>query len=218
MERKPQPKPCPGAIVRVYVLACLGGGLGAGAGGTTGYAAAEPGTCVAPLAPIAALVAAPAVPETRLKAVYLILFTRYVSWPQATFGSTGTPLVFGVVGNDPLAADLAGEARSLTDARPIEVRRITDPKEVASCHALFVGRAESRNEEAWIAAAKHKPILTVGESTRTLAHGAVLLLTLGGRKPEFEIDWSAMERAGLRISTEMLKRASEVHHRPSANP
>lgn len=212
MQRPPPTLPC--RLLRgVARLATFCAAGLAPAAGFAGGGLERTGSASFATVAVAALSPLPAVSETRLKAGYLVLFTRYVAWPVETFASPRAPLIFGVIGNAPLAEDLEKEAQGASGVRPIEVRRVTMPSEVEACHAVFIDRSESRNEEAWIEATKRRSVLTVGESPQTLAHGAVILLTLGGRRPEFEIDWGAMEAARLRISSEMLARAKAVHRR-----
>ena len=111
-----------------------------------------------------------------------------------------------------MTADLELEARPITGPRPIEIRTITTVEEAAQCHAVFFSRADSRLEENWLLALRGKTVLTVGESDRAIEHGAVIRFVMEGKKIRFEACLPAMERAGLKISSDMLRYARTVHN------
>jgi hypothetical protein len=156
------------------------------------------------------------VTETEFKAGLLVKFTQYTTWPATVFASSNAPIVIGVLGTDTLGKDLDREADGIAGKRRVEVRRVTTPEEAGQCHAVFISKAESRNEDDWLRALRDKPILTVGESGQTIENGAVIRLLPRGKGGRlFEVSRSAMERAGLKISADMLRYADIVPDRPS---
>ncbi len=150
--------------------------------------------------------------ESRVKAAYLVKFTQYTSWPASTFESDTSPIVIGIIGPSPIAADLKQEARPITRPRPIEIRTIATPEEATHCHAVFFSRTDSYQEESWLVALKGKPVLTVGESDQTIKRGAIIHFVAEGKKVLFEVSRPAMERSNLKISTEMLRYAKTVRN------
>jgi hypothetical protein len=152
------------------------------------------------------------VQESRLKAAYLVKFTQYTTWPATAFTSETAPLVIGVFGSSLLTADLEQEARAITGPRPVEIRVVATPDEAARCHAIFLSRADGRIEENWLQMLRGKSILTVGESDHTIEHGAVIRLVMEGKNIRFEVSRPAMEQAGLKISSDMLRYAKTVHN------
>ncbi len=152
--------------------------------------------------------------ETRVKAAYLVKFTQYVNWPATAFDSDTAPIVIGVIGPSPLTSDLEQEARRITSPRRIEIHTLSTAEEAAHCHAVYFGRSDARQEEAWLLALQEKPILTIGETDRTIKHGAIICLVTAGKNVLFEVSRPAMERASLKISTDMLRYAKKVHNSP----
>jgi hypothetical protein len=95
------------------------------------------------------------------------------------------------------------------------VRRITSTAEALDCHLVFISRVEARNEAEWLAFLRTQPILTVGESGRTIERGGVVEFVTVGGSVRFNVGLAAMEQANLRISSDMLTHARTVV-RPAA--
>lgn len=150
--------------------------------------------------------------ESRVKAAYLVKFTQYTNWPATAFESDTSPIVIGVVGTSLIATDLEQEARPITSPRRVEIRTVSTPEEAARCHVVFLSRVDSRIEENWLQALKEKSILTVGETDHAIKHGAIIRLATEGKKIRFDVSRPAMDRASLKISSDMLRYARTVHN------
>ena len=168
-------------------------------------------------APMAVTAPSTTAQESRVKAAYLVKFTQYTTWPATAFASDNAPLIIGIVGSGPLSADLEQESRPIAKPRSIEIRLVATPEEAASCHAIFFSRTDNRIEEAWLLALRNTPVLTVAESDHAIEHGAVIRFVMEGKKIRFEVSRPAMERAGLKISSDMLRYAKTVYNQPEAS-
>jgi hypothetical protein len=177
---------------------------------------AAPPVVTLPTTPLAAPSQSTTAQESRVKAAYLVKFTQYTTWPAAAFASDNAPLIIGIIGSGALNTDLEQESRPIAKPRPIEIRQVTTPEEAARCHAVFFSRADNRIEEAWLLALRNSPVLTVGESDRTIERGAVIRLVTEGKSIRFEVSRPAMESTGLKISSDMLRYAKTVHNKPEA--
>jgi hypothetical protein len=150
------------------------------------------------------------VPEYSAKAGFLTTIARYTTWPPEAFASPDAPIVIGVLGADPFGDILTMTAAASRGTRPIQVRHLRTPRDADGVHIVFIGRGESRNEALWIAAIKDKPILTVGESGETLAHGGILEFIRVQDKIGFAVNLPAAQQAGLRLSSDLLAHAKKV--------
>ena len=56
-------------------------------------------------------------PEYQVKAVFLFNFAQFVDWPSKAFPEPQTPLVIGVVGEDPFGPYLDETVRGEKDSR-----------------------------------------------------------------------------------------------------
>jgi hypothetical protein len=152
--------------------------------------------------------------ETRVKAAFLYKFAGYVEWPAGTLNRRDSPIVFGVVGADELAAELT----QLTDGRnveghPVSVRRVRDGAGLGGVHVLFIGRSES-GTFAQLARSVPKGTLLVTEAEGALEHGSVINFVVSDGRVRFEVALDAAERRGLRLSSRMLAVASAVRTAP----
>jgi hypothetical protein len=102
--------------------------------------------------------------EDQLKAVFLLRLAQFVSWPSNAFSGAGSPVVIGILGQDPFgeALDLA-VAGEKAQGRHIVVRRFQRNDAISECHILFVSRFESRSASAITSSLRSRSILTVSD-------------------------------------------------------
>jgi hypothetical protein len=139
--------------------------------------------------------------EYRLKAAYLLNFTKFVEWPPA---ASPHPFRMCLAGHDPFGEALAVALRGETvGGRSIDVRVIVTPE--AGCDMLFVPHDVPATP--FLRAARGSPTLTVGEMPRFTAQGGVINFVLQDGTVRFQINPEEAERAGLRISSHLLRLA-----------
>jgi hypothetical protein len=149
--------------------------------------------------------------EYRVKAAYLLNFTRYVEWPSDAYVSAAAPIALCVHGIDPFGPLLVATVRGRTSqGRAIEVRHTKAATDIAGCHVVFVSRAEWRRRPGLLAELAKRGVLTVGEGTAFAEAGGVIGLVLEEGAVRFTVNLAAGERAGLRLSSRMLSIASRV--------
>jgi len=159
---------------------------------------------------------APVVEASRVKAAYLIKFTRYVSWSPERLPAADTPLVIGVSSEGVVSRDLDAEIRKLVNDRPIRWKKVSSPEEAVACHLVFLTQLEASEAITWLEKLRDLPVLTVVDTGKVDGTGAVIRLIMEGKRLRFDIDCEAMERAGLRISADMLRSARAV--KPKKGP
>ena len=150
--------------------------------------------------------------EYTLKAAYLYKFATYIQWPQRAFRDAASPFVIGILGPDPVGADLRKIAKvKQIDGRKIEVRNFKQAKEVRDCHILFMSRdVESAAQQAAIKLLSGRNILFVGETPDFLKHGGVIDFVIQGNRIRVYISKSAYQRESLEISARLLRIATIV--------
>ena len=111
----------------------------------------------------------------------------------------------GVLGDDPLAADLAQIVAGRTiDAHPVQVRRIRPGEPIAGLHVLFVAHTIERARIAELRAAGGPPLLLVTEHDAALDVGSVINFRIIGGRVRFEVALDNAERRGLKLSSRLL--------------
>lgn len=145
-------------------------------------------------------------PEHQVKSQFLCNFPQFVAWPTNAFASNDAPLVIGVMGEDPFGQMLDQAAKNRTvQNRKLVVKRCNELSEIRGCHLLFISASETRRLKAVIAAAEKSAVLTVGDTAQFARRGGVINLKIEESKVRFEINPDAANRAGLRISAQLLK-------------
>ena len=133
--------------------------------------------------------------EYRVKAAYLYNFLKYIEWPEGT----PAPFTICVAGRNPFGEVLADTVRGERVAGRAVVTRVVNESD--GCHIMFVPRGTAA--APYIRGAHGT--LTVGESPDFLAQGGTILFVQEGGSVRFQIDDEAAMRAGLRISSRLLR-------------
>lgn len=156
--------------------------------------------------------APPSATERELKAVYLFQFSQFVEWPASAFADRSEPFVIGLLGPDQLEDVLHEIVRGERAAgRPIEVRRVATKAEAARCQILYV--APGGVPPPW-SGPDHPPVLLVGETEEFLRAGGVMRFHMTGNRVRLHINLPAAQRAGLSVSSKLLRIAAKVEPVP----
>ena len=143
--------------------------------------------------------------EYQIKAVFLFNFVQFVEWPAAAFPDTAAPIRIGVLGDDPFGPALDDAVRGETiRSRQLVVERSHNTEDLRDCHLVFVSKSEGRRIGPTFDQLLPHPILTVSELDGFARHGGVIAFFNEGKKLRFEINTAAAQRAGLKISSELL--------------
>jgi hypothetical protein len=147
--------------------------------------------------------------EYQVKAAYLYNFVKFIEWPTA---ARQGPLTICTAGTNPFGTTLEELVRGESiEGRAIAARVIQGPQ--ADCDVVFVPRGVAAGE--YLRAARNAPVLTVGESPDFVAQGGIINFVRDAGMIRFEIDQAAARRAGLQISSRLLRLAREPQRRSS---
>jgi hypothetical protein len=151
-----------------------------------------------------------AVISNQIRSAFLLNFARFVDWPDSS-ALRKTPFTL-CTATDTLQGALENTIRGETvRGRPIQLRRVTEAGNVKGCHLLYV---TGRQTAAMIEAASGTPVLTVGETAEFMKLGGMIRFVEMANRIRFEINHSAAERAGLRVSSRLLRLADIVEGEP----
>jgi len=156
-------------------------------------------------------------PDLRMRAAYIYNLAKFVEWPPPSDAPSDAPIVFGVMGRGALAAALEMTVYGKTiQGRPVRVRLVGSVLELKPCHLLFIGLAGGTGDVA--RAAAQAGVLTVGEGEDFVRSGGMVNLIPYRERVRFQINLSAVESAGLRISSKLLRLAPPQARSALANP
>ena len=148
-------------------------------------------------------------PEYEVKAVFLLNFTRFITWPPAAFQDSGGVFRICVLGEDPFqnVLDQVVEGESV-GRRRIVVARVNRAPGPKLCQVLFIGKGEK--DVSGILERVGPGVLTVGEDSGFLREGGIINFALDGRHVRFDINQRAAASASLTISARLLNVARTV--------
>lgn len=143
-----------------------------------------------------------AISEHDLKALYLYNFTQFVTWPSR---EAGKPFVIGIVGRDPVGESLESLVGEQPLPEPLVVRRVSSLGEMADCEILFISNSEQRRLGQILAALGERSILTVGDDNTFAMRGCAIAFHNDGGRIRIVVNERAAERAGLTLSSKLLR-------------
>jgi YfiR/HmsC-like len=145
-----------------------------------------------------------------VKAALLYNFGKFVVWPSASLSGDGT-FVIGVLGDDPMVDALQRTVRDKSlGERRVVLRRVAAARDARVCQILFVGAGERHRLAEILDALEGARVLTVSDMSGFADRGGMINLLLEGGRYRFEINLQAAERAGLQMSSQLLKLARRV--------
>jgi hypothetical protein len=146
--------------------------------------------------------------EYQIKAAFLFNFAKFVEWPPAAFSGGTSPIIIGILGENPFHEELARMVQSKTiDGRPLVVKELHSPAEAVNCHILFISTSEKARLPQILKGLKGAGVLTVGETDHFTENGGMINFVLKGAKVRFEINKDAAASAGLKISSKLMSLA-----------
>lgn len=146
--------------------------------------------------------------EADLKAVFIYNFTKYVDWevnePQNEF-------VIGIIGSSAVTKSLVEIAKTNSAKnKKISIRRFNSPDEIGNCHVLFITQ-KSPFALSSILNKTGKGTLTISEEDGFAERGTAFNFIIVNDKLKFEANLKAIDAAGLKASSQLLKLAIIVN-------
>ena len=164
--------------------------------------------CPAAILMLAALLApvlpGDAGPEDELKSATLLAFLQNAHWAEEL--AANTPLTVGVVGRAAflrrLQASIDGKS---VNGHPLRIVSIGGLVDSHCCQAFYFATDKSAEIKPALQSLASSHVLTIGETDGFLAEGGAVNLFLIDGHMAFEVSLNALERAGIEISSKLLR-------------
>ena len=157
---------------------------------------------------------APKVASSDVEAAYLYNFGKFVRFPSVQ-EQASAPFVICILGEDPfgqaLDATLAGET---IGSQRVTARRISSPQMSGDCQILFISSSEASRLNKIIEALDKNAVLTVSDIPQFSQRQGMIQFVQEENRIRFEVNLTATQRAGLTLSSELLKVATAVRKNP----
>jgi YfiR/HmsC-like len=154
----------------------------------------------------ASLARAEDVPEYRLKAAFLYNFAAFTEWPA----ELGTTLTVCLHGADLFGAEIDTLNGKLVGTRTVEVQRRVGLESLKACQLVFVSSASIGQLPRVLEALRGVPALVVADSPGALRQGVALNMNIAQGRVSFEANLVAARAARLKLSSHLLRLATEV--------
>ncbi|HEY5039524.1 MAG TPA: YfiR family protein [bacterium] len=148
--------------------------------------------------------------EYAVKAAYLFNFAKFVEWPTGTFQGETSPIIIGVLGEDPFGDDLDRiiEDKSV-NGHSIRLKRFgvfdgIQIPQLRRCQILFIAYSEKDHLSVILQVLRGAPVLTVSEIGKFPLSGGMILFDQEGQRITLGINPKTAQRAQLKISSKLL--------------
>jgi hypothetical protein len=153
--------------------------------------------------------------EYPLKAVFLLNLAQFTEWPTNAFAAPASPLIIGILGDDPFGSLLDEAVRGETvNGRPFVLERSRRVEDLNLCHILFISQSETRRLDPILESLKDKAILTVSEMPGAAGRGVCVRFITANNKIHLRINTDALQAARLTMSSKILRVAELVTSPP----
>jgi hypothetical protein len=149
--------------------------------------------------------------DYEVKAAYLYNFSRFVEWPANAKQAQDSSFNICVLGQDPfgpaLNATLADESIA---GKSVVAKQIPTPQDAVNCRVLFISSSEDSRLKQILTTVSDTSVLTVSDLPQFTRRGGMIQFIVEGSRVRFEVNLATAERAGLTLSSELLKVATAV--------
>lgn len=144
--------------------------------------------------------------ESEIKAAFILNFAQFSKWPAKAFADADGQFTIAIFGDDSLGGALEKTCRGQSvGGRKVVVKRTRRLDDLKNCQIVFVSRSDSGRLEEILANIQGANVLTVGESDRFARQGGAFGFVMDKDKIRFEVNPGAARRAGVEVSSRLLK-------------
>ena len=150
-----------------------------------------------------------------IKAAFVLNIVRFTTWPDKAFKQHNDRLLLCYYRSRPFAGGLDTILGKSVAGRKLDVVRIDNVTNSHSCQILVFSQTEVEHFSEKLLPDPGLPLLTIADRTLagadpSLSRGVMVSLVRKGSRIGFEIDLQRTRKAGLKMSSELLKHAQIV--------
>lgn len=170
--------------------------------------------CIIAFSGITSIAQAESPREYVIKAAFLYNFAKFVDWPSESFAQNEETLELCVLGDNPFETALEAIQGKKAQGRKLTISHPATLDESSKCHLVFVSASEQERLPGIFPYLQERHVLSVSDMDNFAQQGGIVGLVTINNKIRFEINLPAAERAGLNISSNLLKLARLVEDEP----
>lgn len=141
-----------------------------------------------------------------VRSAFVYNLTKYVAWPESK-----RTLLIGFIGDPSMGIIMKQVLKGKSsNGRTLEVLLNPGDSELPACDVIYITSAETAKLSSILPRIGRMPILTVGEDSHFTMDGGMIGLIRSGDQIQIEVNLSALEHGGLRMSSRLLELATIV--------
>ena len=149
--------------------------------------------------------------EKKVKSAYIFKFGNYVTWPEKTFADSLSPIIIGVLGDEPIAKELEKIAASHKTAnRPVIVKRLKANDNFSVVHILYVSNPLMKQLATYQQTLQSPPTLYITDSLEGIKEGGVINFVKDDNRIRFDISIPAAELNKIHLDASLFTVAKNV--------
>ncbi len=148
--------------------------------------------------------------EYTLKAALALNLARFTEWPASTLKPGQTQVTLCVFANHAAQQAFIKLNQKKIGERTLNVDVLMRLGDVSHCHLLFISNLSKNKTIQLLSGLQQQAILTIGEENYFTEYGGIVDLQMQQGKMGIRINVNAAKRAGLNISSRVLKLATIV--------
>lgn len=149
--------------------------------------------------------------EYQIKAAFLYKFIKFIDWPEDALQNSSTTIKIGVLGGGGMVSALKHLNIKAIKTHKIKIKSLKEIPKEEFYHIIFINSSKKLHIKKILEIIKNYNTLTISEIDGFPQLGGIINFTIaGGSTIRFEINPDAAKKAGLRISSKLLKLAKIV--------
>ncbi|SFC26071.1 protein of unknown function [Flexibacter flexilis DSM 6793] len=141
--------------------------------------------------------------DHKFHSVFIMNFIKYIQWPNVN-----SDFVIGVLGNADIVEELERSvANKNVSGQKIIVKTFDKVSDIDNCQVLYIPQGKSKLLADVITKVSGKNTLIITEKSGLADKGSGINFVLKDGRWKFELNKDATEKAGLKVSSDLLRLA-----------
>jgi hypothetical protein len=147
-----------------------------------------------------------------LEVKFISMLPRFIVWPEGAFDSKAAPIRVGILGEDPFGGRLSKVlANASAHGRRYEVKSIASVEDASGLHILILTETRRSSLRKLARRLKGESVFTIARSFPFAEDGGILGMKIYRGKVAFEVNNRTARKSHLKISSKLLRLASNVY-------
>lgn len=148
--------------------------------------------------------------QQQVISVLTLNLARFTEWPEQGIASVHDEINLCVLGGNIVQQSFELVDQSLVNNRRLQVVNMSRLRNIEQCQILYISELEHNKLLQLLLELEQKPVLTVGENIEFVRSGGMVGFENIAGKIHLNINLKALKRAGLVVSSRILKLARIV--------